>query len=75
MLEIYYLFGATGYLGSHIAYEFLAHNKGDLYLLVRARNNISTRQRMLNVLKFYFGDEFVEKTSERIKVVTRKYRF
>lgn len=75
MLEIYYSFGATGYLGSHIAYEFLTHNKGDLYLLVRIKNNISTRQRILNVFKFYFGDEFVQKFSDRIKVVTRRYCF
>ncbi len=67
------LTGATGYLGAHIAYEFLSQNKGDLYCLIRAKSNIGTRYRLLQTLKFYFGDEFISRMSSRIKVVVRKY--
>lgn len=67
------LIGGTGYLGSHIAYEFLNQNKGDIYFLIRSRSNISSRHRLLQSLKFYFGDEFVDKMSNRIKVVPRRY--
>ncbi|MCI8397709.1 MAG: hypothetical protein HFJ52_08970 [Clostridia bacterium] len=69
------LIGGTGYLGAHIAYEFLTKNKGDLYFLVRARNNIGTRNRLLQTLEFYFGKEFVSKVDSRINVVARKYYF
>ena len=67
------LIGATGYLGSHIAYEYLVQNKGVLYCLIRAKNNISTKNRLLQTLKFYFGEEFVNNVSSRIKVVSRRY--
>lgn len=62
-----------GYLGAHIAYEFLKENKGDLYCLIRAKNNEPARSRLLHSLKFYFGDKFVNKMENRIKVVTRRY--
>lgn len=65
------LIGGTGYLGAHIAYEFLKKNKGDLYCLIREKQNEPARYRLLQSLRFYFGDKFVEKMSGRIKVVTR----
>lgn len=58
-----------GYLGSHIAYQYLKENKGILYCLIREKQGEATRERLLQILKFYFGDKFVEKMSERIKVV------
>lgn len=65
------LIGGTGYLGSHIAYQFLKENTGDLYCLIRAKGSGSVRFRLLNSLRFYFGDEFVESVSDRIKVFAR----
>lgn len=67
------LIGGTGYLGSHIAYEFLKQNSGDLYCLIRSKNNVATRYRLLQSLRFYFGNDFVSKMSDRIKVVSRRY--
>lgn len=62
--------GGTGYLGSHIIYEFLKENQGDIYCLIRQKNNVNTRYRLLQSLRFYFGDKYVDKISDRIKVVS-----
>lgn len=64
------LIGGTGYLGAHIAYEFLKKTKSDLYCLIREKRNEPARYRLLQSLRFYFGDKFVDKMSGRIKVVT-----
>lgn len=64
------LIGGTGYLGAHIAYEFLTQNTGTLYFIVRNNDNIPVRYRLLQSLKFYFGDKFISKFNHRIKVVT-----
>lgn len=58
-----------GYLGAHIAYEFLTENTGILYALIRSKDNIPSRYRFLQTLRFYFGAKFVSKMEERIKVV------
>lgn len=62
--------GGTGYLGSHIIHEFLEQNSEDVYCLIRPKNNVSPRYRLLQSLRFYFGDEYVDKVSSRIKVVS-----
>ena len=56
-------------MGAHIAYEFLTQNKGNLYCLIRLKDNIPGRFRLLQVLRFYFGDSFVSKMESRIKVI------
>ncbi len=62
--------GGTGYLGSHIIYEFLNQNSGDVYCLIRNKNNVAPRYRLLQSLRFYFGNDFVSKVSDRIIVVS-----
>ena len=64
------LIGGTGYLGSHIAYEFLTQNTGDIYFLIRNKNNVPAKYRLTQSLRFYFGDKFVSNMENRIKVVT-----
>ncbi len=61
--------GGTGYLGSHIIHEFLNQNSEDVYCLIRPKNKVSPRYRLLQSLRFYFGDEYVDKVSDRIKVI------
>lgn len=58
-----------GYLGAHIAYEFLTENTGILYALIRSKDNIPSRYRFLQVLRFYFGDKFVSKVEDRIEII------
>ena len=62
--------GGTGYLGSHIIYEFLKQNSGTVYCLIRNKNNVSPRYRLLQSLRFYFGNDFVSKVENRIKVIS-----
>lgn len=38
--------------------------------MIRAKNNVPTRYRLLQSLRFYFGDSFVSKMDSRIKVVS-----
>ena len=59
-----------GYLGAHIAYEFLTQNTGKLYTLIRSKDNIPSRYRFFQVLRFYFGDNFVSKIEDRIEVIS-----
>lgn len=47
----------------------MTQNKGELYFLIRSKDNIPARYRLLNNLRFYFGDKFVSKMEERIKVI------
>lgn len=63
------LIGGTGYLGSHIIHSFLEKETGDIYCLVRAKNNVIPSERLKNILNFYFGIEFFEKNRNRIHVL------
>lgn len=63
------LIGATGYLGAHILDSFLMNNSGDIYCLVRSKNNVNYNLRLKNTLNFYFSDKYSGKLSERIHVV------
>lgn len=38
--------------------------------MIRLKNNIPVKYRFLNVLRFYFGDKFVSKVENRIKVIS-----
>ena len=66
------LAGATGYLGIHILADFLEHDKGMAYCLVRGSDIEDSRERLKNLLKFYFGDRYFEgrfQKEQRIKVI------
>ena len=61
------LAGATGYLGIHILDDFLTHDSGTAYCLVRGDNLKDSEQRFKQLLEFYFGKKYAG--SERIVVV------
>lgn len=63
------LIGGTGYLGSHIINSFIKNEKGIVYCLVRAKNNVIPSERLKNILNFYFGDGYYEKNSNRIHII------
>lgn len=63
------LIGSTGYLGAHLLYEFLTKEKGDIYCLVRSKNNVIPSERLKNTLNFYFGNNFYEENIKRIHIV------
>ncbi|MGN0467298.1 MAG: SDR family oxidoreductase, partial [Acutalibacteraceae bacterium] len=61
------LAGATGYLGIHVLDDFLTHDSGTAYCLVRGDNLKDSKQRFKQLLEFYFGEKYVG--SERIVVI------
>lgn len=66
------LAGATGYLGIHILADFLEHDKGNIYCLVRGADIENSRERLKDLLRFYFGGKFLEDRrleEQRIKVI------
>lgn len=63
------LIGATGYLGIHILDEFLKNEKGNVYCLVRRKNNKEPLNRLYEKIEFYFGKEYLEKYKDRISVI------
>lgn len=61
------LAGATGFLGSHILVDFLEHDSGTAYCLVRGKDEADSKNRLYELLRHYFGETYVG--SERIKVI------
>ena len=47
----------------------MKQNKGNLYCLIRTKNNISAKNRLFQCFKFYFGDKFVSIMENRIKII------
>ena len=63
------LIGVTGYLGSHLIYSFLKNETGDIYCLIRQKDNIIPHARLKNTLSYYFGKGFYETYQDRIHIV------
>jgi len=61
------LAGATGYLGIHILADFLEHDTGTAYCLVRGKDQEDSAARLNKLLDFYFDGKYVD--SERIQVI------
>lgn len=63
------LTGATGYMGSHILDHLIKHTKCNIYCLVRAKNNNDPQTRLLDILRFYFGNKYDKLIFKRIFAV------
>ena len=63
------LTGATGYLGTYILKYLMDNTNRFVYCIVRVRNDEAPKKRLMENLKFYFGDEFTDKYSDRIEVL------
>lgn len=62
-----FLTGATGFLGIHLLADYLDHDTGIAYCLVRGKDQADSERRLADRLKFYFGEKYT--TSRRIRVV------
>jgi amino acid adenylation domain-containing protein/thioester reductase-like protein len=60
--------GSTGYLGSHLVYEFLSRTHALLYLLVRGQTQDEAEQRLKEKFAFYFEEGFYEANRQRLFV-------
>lgn len=63
------LTGATGYLGIHILYELLKNTNTNIYCLVRAKNGLFSKDRLIQKLTFYFDEEILKSIDKRVKVI------
>lgn len=61
------LAGATGYLGIHILADFLEHDTGIAYCLVRGKDKADSTTRLNKLLEFYFGGKYVD--NDRIQII------
>ena len=63
------LTGTTGYMGSHILDYLIKHTKSNVYCLIRTKNNTDPQTRLLDTLKFYFGNKYDKLIFKRIFAV------
>ena len=63
------LAGATGFLGIHILADYLEHDSGTAYCLVRGKTQAESKKRLIELLNFYFGDRYVNLIDNRIQVL------
>ncbi len=60
------LLGSNGFVGMHILYNFIKKDHGKIYCIVRDKNKMSARTRILNAIHFYFDSELDEFIDNRI---------
>lgn len=63
------LTGATGYMGAHLLAEFLKHESGKAYCMVRKGGFDTARERLENIMFYYFGSDFEKEFAERVEVM------
>lgn len=63
------LTGSTGFLGSHILDALLKNTKSNVYCLIRPKDNNDPQIRLLNTLRFYFGNKYDRQIFNRIIVI------
>lgn len=61
------LAGATGYLGVHILANYLDNDNGTSYCLVRGKDENDSKNRLTELIKFYFGGKYLN--FDRIKII------
>ncbi len=64
------LLGANGFVGAHILYSFLKKDKGNIYCIVRDKDGRNAKERLLEVLHFYFKEELDAYLNTRFFILT-----
>ena len=60
--------GATGYMGAHLLAQFLKTESGKAYCMIRKGKFDSARERLENILFYYFGSDLEIAFNERVEV-------
>ena len=63
------LTGATGYLGIHILRELIDSDAGQIWCLVRGKNQEAAESRLRTLLYYYFADAFKHLFGHRLHVI------
>ena len=61
--------GATGYMGAHLLAEFLKTESGKAYCMIRKGKFDTARERLENIMFYYFGSDFEEEFAARVEVL------
>ncbi len=61
--------GATGYMGAHLLAEFLKNESGKAYCMIRKGKFDTARERLENIMFYYFGADFENEFEERVEVL------
>lgn len=73
------LTGATGFLGIHILYELLNNYNGNVYCILRGKDDTSAKERLQSMFYYYFEENISEVHGKRVKIIegdiTRKESF
>ena len=60
--------GATGYMGAHLLAQFLKEEKGTAYCMLRKGKFDSAKDRIQNMMYYYFDDRYEKDINERVVV-------
>ncbi|MBQ6381886.1 MAG: amino acid adenylation domain-containing protein [Clostridia bacterium] len=60
--------GATGYMGAHLLAQYLMEEKGTAYCMLRKGKFDSAKQRLQNIMYYYFDDRYEKEIQERVEV-------
>ena len=63
------LFGSNGFVGMHIINSFIKNDSGNIYCVMRDKNNNSSLDRFINTLHFYFGNALDSYINKRIFII------
>ena len=63
------LFGGTGFVGMHILNSFIRNTKGNIYCIVRDKDNNNAQNRFQNLVHFYFDNKLDKYLNKRIYVL------
>lgn len=61
--------GATGYMGAHLLAQYLTEESGTAYCMLRKGKFDSARDRLQNIMYYYFDSRYEKIIDERVRVV------
>ena len=60
--------GATGYMGAHLLAQYLTEEQGTAYCMLRKGKFDSARDRLQNIMYYYFDSRFEKAIDQRVRV-------
>lgn len=63
------LLGGNGFVGIHILYDFIKNDTGNVYCIIRDKDNETAQARFLRLLHYYFKNELDDYLDKRIFII------
>lgn len=61
--------GAIGFMGAHLLAQFLTEETGKAYCMIRKGRYKTARDRLVNMMFYYFNERFTEELETRVEVM------